>query len=237
MLALLLSLLYCADTTSKADAGVSELQGFWRLVSVEAEAGPVLLPEQRPLLTIRGDRLLIGGEEFARVSADAATEPHVFDVQLRGSDKVYEGIYSLDKDSLKICLNGRTDGVKERPNSFALDGQPVRRLVTLERAKTGEDDTGGGFVGIALRKDDDRNEIVIFNVLEGSPAKMAGVLKDDVLVTVAGTVASDLRTAVDTVRRAKPNSELALHIRRDGIARDIKVKVGVLPFAVLVGLD
>jgi uncharacterized protein (TIGR03067 family) len=233
MLAMVASVLLAFDTS----VGVPELQGVWRLTSVEAEAGPVLLPEQRPLLTIKGNQLLFGGEEFARVSADAATEPHVFDVTFRESDKVYEGIYTLDKDGLKICLNGRTDGVKERPNSFALEGHPVRRMLSLERAKPGEEDTGGGFVGIALRKDDDRNEIVIFNVIEGSPAKKAGVLKEDVLLSVGGAAVTELTAAVAECRRAKPRSELSLRLRRNGEERELKVKVGVLPFAILTGLD
>lgn len=227
-----------ADPSAEPGTAAAEVQGTWRLVSVEAEAGSVELPEARPLLTIEGDRVLFGGEEFARVSADSTTQPKVFDLRFPDPQRTYEGIYTASKDSLKVCLNGRAEGVKERPNSFALVEQPVRRLLTFERVTVGQDVVAGnGFVGMALRRDEDRNEILIQNVLEGSPAKKAGLRPDDVLVNVAGDAVTDLRSAVEAVRRAKPRSELPLRIRRGQEEMEFKVTVGVVPFPVLAGLE
>jgi len=194
--ALQIVLLLVVNVSVKPDSGVPELQGLWRLASVEAEVGEVMLPEVRPRLMVRGERLQFGGEEFARLAADAETERHVFDLRFRDPERVYEGIYKFDKDTLTVCLNGRIEGVKERPNSFELKDHPVRRILKFERAAADEEPAGSGFVGMALRNDTDRNEVVVADVLDDSPAKNAGVQMEDVLITIGGTAPSDLRTAV-----------------------------------------
>jgi hypothetical protein len=57
----------------------ADLQGGWRLVSVEAadEAADVPLPEPKPALVIKGDRVLYGGHEIARLTADPAANPRL----------------------------------------------------------------------------------------------------------------------------------------------------------------
>ena len=76
---LFVALLLLAD-----DAKVpTELQGAWKLVSIETEAGPVNLPDPRPGFLVKGDRLNYGGKESARLVADAATNPKLFDLQFR----------------------------------------------------------------------------------------------------------------------------------------------------------
>src|SRR4051812_48422925 len=118
----------------------ADLQGGWRLVAVEAEAeaGSVPLPDPRPALVIKGDKLLHGGTEIARLTADPVADPKVLDLRFATPDRTYEGIYALDKDTLRVCLNGRSDGVKERPGSFSLDGHPAWRVLKLERVKPEE---------------------------------------------------------------------------------------------------
>ena len=229
--------LLAADRPSDIRKGPAELQGTWRLVSVEAEAGAFSLPDPRPGLVIKGDRVRYGGEEIARVSADPATNPKVFDLRFAKPERVYEGVYTVKKDSLKICLNGRSEGVKERPDSFSIKDHPSWRLLSFERVKTGSAGPGTGFVGLALRIDKERKEVIVEQVLDGGPAKKAGLRKDDVLLDVGGARVTDLLSAVQAVRRGKPRSELALQIRRGDRKREIKVKVGLLPFTALVGLD
>jgi uncharacterized protein (TIGR03067 family) len=214
-----------------------ELQGAWTLVSVEAEAGAIGLPDPRPGVLIKGDSVIYGGEVIARMSTDATTDPKVLDLRFPKPDRVYEGVYAVAKDSLKICLNGRSEGVKERPGSFAVKGHPAWRLLSFERVKGGDAGPGNGFVGLALRLNKSSNEIVVNETLADSPAKKAGLLKDDIVVEVGGVRVTDLRSAIDAVRRAKPRDELAFRIRRNGKEREVKVKVGLLPFSVLAGLE
>ena len=113
----------------------------------------------------------------------------------------------------------------------------MHRDVAICCAREDEPDAGSGFVGMALRRDDDSQTVVIGMVLKDSPAQKAGLQKDDALVTIAGTSVGDLRSAVDLVRQAKPRTGLPIVVRRDGVERTISVKVGVLPLTVLAGLD
>jgi uncharacterized protein (TIGR03067 family) len=229
---------FALEPMPKSDTHATELQGAWRLTAVEAAAGKVELPEARPLLTVSGDRLFFGGEEFARLTADRSTEPKVFDLRFTEPERIYEGIYELrGKDIFQVCLNGRTEGVKERPNSFSLDEQPVRRLLTFERAKPEEATAGNGFVGMALRFDETLSAVVIQSTLERSPARKAGLREDDVLLSVGGDAVTDLRSAINAVRRIKPRTELPIRVRRDGKDREVKVTIAVVPFEMLTGLD
>jgi uncharacterized protein (TIGR03067 family) len=216
--------------------GPADLQGAWRLVSVDAEAGPVNLPEPRPALVIRGDKVLYGGEEIARLTADAAATPKIVDLRF-AADKVYEGVYTIEKEALKVALNGRSEGVKERPDGFAVTGHPARRVLAFERVKPEDAGPGNGFVGISLRQVAEPKEIVVDFAVTGSPAAKAGLKKGDVVLEIGGAGVTDLQGAVDAVRKAKPGSELVVKVRRDGKDREIKVKVGLLPFAVLAGLE
>ena len=54
-------------------------------------------------------------------------------------------------DTLKVCLNGQSAGVKERPTGFALDGHPAWRRLTFERIKPADATPGPAFVGLVLR--------------------------------------------------------------------------------------
>ena len=216
-----------------------EFQSGWRLVSVEAadDTADIPLPEPKPALVIKGDRVLYGGQEIARLTADPAANPKIIDLKFATPDRTYEGVYAIEKDMLKICLNGQPEGVKERPTGFDLTGHPAWRRLTFERIKPEDAGPGTGFVGVALQFVEATKEVVVQATLDGSPAKAAGLQKDDVLLSVGGTGFDTLRGAVDLVRAGKPGGELVLRVRRAGKEMDVKVKVGLIPFAALVGLE
>jgi uncharacterized protein (TIGR03067 family) len=215
----------------------AHLQGGWKLVAVETDAGPTDLPEAKPALVIKGDKVLHGGQEIARLSADTAADPKVIDLKFGKPERTYEGIYSLDKDTLKLCLNGKSEGVKERPSGFTVDGHPGWRQLTFERVKTEEAGPGPGFVGLILMFDEPNKQVVVQATLDGSPAKGAGFQKGDVVLNIGGAAVETLRGAVDSVRAAKPGAELVLKVRRAGKDVDVKVKVAFIPFAALAGLE
>ena len=233
-----LTFLLLAVPLSAADPP-ADLQGGWRLTSVETanEAAHLRLPDPRPALVIQGDKVLYGGQEIAQLTADPAANPRVIDLKFAKLDRSYEGIYSIEKDTLKVCLNGQPDGVKERPTGFDLAGHPAWRRLTFEKIKPEDAGLGTGFVGISLKLEDDSKEIVIQAIIDDSPAKAAGVLKDDVLLSIGGTKVDALQGTVDLIRAAKPGGELVLKVRRAGKETDLKVKVGLIPFTILVGLE
>ena len=134
-------------------------------------------------------------------------------------------------------LNGKPEGVKERPGGFDLEGHPAWRLLTFERIKPDEVGPGPAFIGLQLRLDTDTKEVVVQAPLDKTPAKAAGLLKDDVLLGVGGTNVEDLLGAINFVRKAKPGDELTLRIRRAGKEIDVKLKPIVVPLAGLFGLE
>src|SRR5262245_4102763 len=125
--------LFAGDPPEDAKKGPAELQGVWRLVSVEAGDEQIGLPEPGPVLIFENERVLYGGEAIARISADAAASPKAIDLRFIKPERDYEGVYAVETDTLKLCLNGQTEGVKERPDSFAVKDHPTWRLLSFKR--------------------------------------------------------------------------------------------------------
>src|SRR4051794_14850471 len=73
--------------------GPAELQGCWKLVSVEVGGNAVdPLGGGEPRLVVRGEKVLYGGAEVARLAADPSTSPRVVDLTFRDPEGVYEGV-------------------------------------------------------------------------------------------------------------------------------------------------
>ena len=213
---------------------LAPLQGTWTLVSLETDGKAQELPEKPPRWVIKGKDVRYGGRPLAVLAVDPATTPGNLDLTFLGPKRVYEAVYAVDGDTLKVCVNRLTEGVKERPVGFETKGKPNWRLLVFKRDKAdGGDGAQGlpGFVGIALMRGE--KGLVIAQVLDGSPAKEAGLKKDDVLLKVGANDATDLRTAVGACRQAEPGSQLTLRVRRGAKERDVTIKVGVFPFQLL----
>jgi uncharacterized protein (TIGR03067 family) len=216
-----------------------ELQGTWKLVSVETEGtANAPLGGGSPRWVVKGDKILYGGEEVIKLTADASTTPRVIDLKFRDPDRVYEGIYTVEKDKLKVCLNKKTEGAKDRPGMFSTKDQSDWVLLTFDREKAAPANATEGltaFAGVRLRKGDN-DETVIDAPIKDSPADKAGLKRDDIVLKVGATAASDLDATVKAVRAAKPGDKLDFRITRDGKEMTVTVKVGVLPFSLVAGL-
>jgi uncharacterized protein (TIGR03067 family) len=229
--------LLCAAAVSFADDAASkkaleELQGTWKLTEFGVGDDLGVLPQQ-PRWVVKGNKVFYAGEELATLTLDPAGTPKVIDLALAKSKKTLEGIYVVEKDTWKICVNAEADGVKERPQEFATKDKPAFRLLVFERdkAKDGDELAGvGGFVGIQLRFDQGKSELIIVDTIPDSPARKAGLKKDDVIVKIGGGEPSSLVNAVNTIRQVKPGTEVTLSIRRDGKDLNVKVKAAVIPF-------
>ena len=93
---------------------------------------PSDLPEAHFWWVVKGVKVFYGGEELAKYSADAATTPKCIDLAFHKPDRVYEGIYVVEGETLKFCFNRLTAGVKERPSDFSTEGKPNRRLLIFK---------------------------------------------------------------------------------------------------------
>ncbi len=216
-----------------------EIQGVWKLTSLEINGESVDLRKSLPRLVIKDNKIQYGGEEFATVTADATTTPKILDLSFPKPEKrAYEAIYSIEKNTLKICINGSSGGVKERPGDFTTKDKPQLRLLTFQRDESKDPDLMEGvsaFVGLALKVDD--GKVIVVDVIADSPAKKSGLKKDDVVLKIGNAEPADLISAIDIVRQAKPGRDLVFHIKRTDKEMDITVKPAVVPFALLINLE
>jgi uncharacterized protein (TIGR03067 family) len=121
----------------KTDA--EKLQGTWKLVTIEnnGKTGPA--PANTQIL-FQGKKFIIKNGDKVRVEStftlDPAKKPKTIDFQISkgpGRDKTLYGIYDLDGDKLKLCLNeGQRGG---RPTEFATPPNTRVSLVVMERVK------------------------------------------------------------------------------------------------------
>ena len=229
------SLAHADPAEDKIKKESADLQGVWKLIGFEVDGKEAFLQEHRQIRwVIKDDKVLYGGEELGKLTLDPSADPKCVDLGLVKSKRVHEGIYTLDKDRLKICFAMETDGVKERPSKFDNEGLEKYRTLLFDRDKPGNELEGAaGFVGVQLRADDKTKEIEIVDTIKDSPAEKAGCKKGDVLLKVGNDPAEELQKTVNLVRQLKPGSDAVLRVRRAGKEQDITVKVGVAPFLFL----
>jgi len=237
MLTAIVCALSVAAATAEAPAPKepADLQGVWRLESVEVKG------EQRPplgggepRLVFDGSKVLYDGEEIASVTADPRSTPKIIDLTFSDPKRTMEGIYTVEKDTLRVCINIHTDGVKERPQDFSTaDKENPRVLVFQREMAEAADKTAGltGFLGLMLGFDPDKGEVTIKGLVPKSAAEKAGFKEGDVVLQVGDVKPTTLVEAIDAVRGRKPGSEIVLRVRRDGKEQEVKAKVGVMPFA------
>jgi len=218
-----------------ADDRAGELDGAWKLISVETD-GEVRQLDDDVRWVIKDDKVLYGGEPLAAIATYDTSTPKGVDLTFRQPKRECEGVYAIEKDVLKVCINTRTTGPKERPANFITENKPELRVFTFQRLSPDSvGESGKGFVGMALGKEN--GVLVIPRVIENSPAEKAGIRAGDVLLSVGNQAVDDIETSVDLVRRQAPGSELRIQLRRDGSVKEITVKIGVFPFSLLVPLD
>jgi uncharacterized protein (TIGR03067 family) len=215
-----------------AEKAAAELEGGWRIVSIELE-GEARPLEEEVRLVIQGEKVLYGDQTLAVATLYPDSTPKGIDLAFEEPKTQYEGIYAVEEDRLRICLNTRTMGVKERPSEFSTKEKPNLRIFTLQRLGTGEGlGRLRGFVGVALALENGQ-DVTVTMVLDKSPAEKAGLKQGDVILRVGNEKATDLQTTVDVCRAQTPGSELKIQVRRDGNEREIAVKVGAFPFSLL----
>jgi uncharacterized protein (TIGR03067 family) len=217
-----------------------ELQGCWKLSWIEVNDKTIdPIGGGEPRWVIKDNKISYGGEEIIRFTADPSTTPRVIDLKFRDPERTYEGIYVVEKNKLKVCLNKKTEGPKDRPAKFSTENQEDWVLLVFDREKAAPAKATEGltaYAGVQLRKDDDQKAVVVAAPIKGSPAEKAGLKKDDVVLKVGATEATDLDTVIKAVRAAKPGDKLDFRITRDGKEMTVTVAVGVFPFHWAAGL-
>jgi uncharacterized protein (TIGR03067 family) len=213
---------------------LAELQGSWEIAYIEVNGQEKELGGKQFQWTIKGKSLSFCGEEFATLSVDGTGKPKSIDVFFEGSKEPKEGVYAIDGDKLKLCLNWKEEGKNERPQEFTTKENASFRVIEFQRVKDAKQAASSlGFVGLQLKRLE-KGGIMVVSTLENSPAKKAGLLPEDLLLEINGKPSSDLFETVNQVREGKPGSELKLVVDRKGEKKQLKVKVGVFPVKFLL---
>jgi uncharacterized protein (TIGR03067 family) len=214
------------------------LQGAWRLVGIEASGRLNEMKDRQPRCVIKGDLFKYGPEDVAKISVDSKADPKGIDMKFVGFNSTHEGIYRLEKDELKICINANAEGVKERPRAFDTKDQESWRLLVFRREKESEAATDGlsGYVGMMLAFNDETKSVVINGLIDGSPAKKSDLKTNDVLLEVGRVAVTDLMSVLEAVRSVKPGDKLVLKVRRGDKEMETTIKVATLPLQLILGL-
>jgi uncharacterized protein (TIGR03067 family) len=135
------------NDNSQSDAGPKKitdkdrLQGRWQLLSIAIE-DKIIKREGVPRewkgtfekdLFVDGDRFGQVGYSNAKIKLDESRDPKQITVQNDDGKVNFRGIYSLDGDRLKVCMNGDGSDVR-RPEEFATKKGTPLLLIVLKRA-------------------------------------------------------------------------------------------------------
>lgn len=235
----LLCLIACSVTVAfdfPSSQEAKTIEGRWRLEAVEENGKPVDLGEHRPRWVIKGNTVRYAGDLLAELKLDPGSSPKCIDLNWAKPKRSYEGIYSLEGETLKLCINRETEGTKDRPQDFATEGRSNLRVLTFKRDTDESNDPMlgvGGFVGLMISQSEDKKHVIVVAALADSPAEKAGLLKDDAVLSLNGNPVSELQEMVSVIRKQKPGQEIAFKINRGGQEKEIKLIVGKLPFLYL----
>lgn len=159
-MALALGLGLCANgegPTEKAQKEMEKLQGTWKLLKVvnNGQAVPETELEQYRQVEIVGDKILtiavnrvvfdnkasIRREQYVlRFTIDPSQRPAAIEVRPEDQKTTVPGIYELEKDTLKICINFQEKA--QRPKEFASKLESNNILWILERIVKGSEKKG-----------------------------------------------------------------------------------------------
>jgi len=121
----------------KGKTDIEKLQGVWNIVALEMDGHAAGDPGDARIV-VKGERftsLSMGAIYEGTVHVDASQSPKAFDLRFtKGPEKgsVNYGIYELEGDTWKICLNMQG---KSRPKKFATTAGSGLALETLRRGK------------------------------------------------------------------------------------------------------
>jgi S1-C subfamily serine protease len=111
---------------------------------------------------------------------------------------------------------------------------PVKDVCALLTAQQGENTVvvHRGFLGLQLdSKPEGGRERVIVHLMDDSPARAAGVIEGDELVTVAGEKITSPAEAAALVARHAPGEKVAVAVLRDGQPKAMEIVLGRPPAA------
>jgi len=128
--------------TAAAKAELKRLAGGWEVFKSVGTGKEEEAPNSGVLFTFKGSDITMsfgGKKEQLRIGAiDPTTDPKCIDLIETRRDKterVLEGVYRIDGDTLKLSFHVPEGGAKNRPTGFAKPTDPRTLVWTFNRVK------------------------------------------------------------------------------------------------------
>jgi uncharacterized protein (TIGR03067 family) len=129
-----------ADNKDAVKGDKEKLQGKWQIMSIASEEKVVKREDKVGAwkdtfdkdLFVEWDRLGQVRHNNAKIRLDDSRDPKQITNEDESGKLTYRGIYALDGDTLKICMNGDGSDVR-RPEEFVTKKGTPLILVTLKQ--------------------------------------------------------------------------------------------------------
>jgi S1-C subfamily serine protease len=144
------------------------------------------------------------------------------------------GIYTEDQPVVfefrekEIVGSGYVFSRAEAPSSGMALAVPVDivRKVSAEIKEKGK--VSHGWMGVSI-SENDRGQVEINDVESDSPAELAGLREEDILLKIDGRPITSASMFASEIRTSKPGQEIKLEVERAGKTSEVKVKLGEYP--------
>jgi carboxyl-terminal processing protease len=149
--------------------------------------------------------LLPDGIRSAFVEDDRALQVEII-------DEIEDNYYKpVDKDRLKTSsLKGIVRSLNDRFSHY----------FTPEETDEFEESVSGKFEGVGMTVEQDRRGLRVLSVFDGSPARRAGIRKDDLIVQVNGRSIAGVATDIATAKiKGEPGTKVRLTVVSPGSER------------------
>ena len=138
-LVLLFALPLFGDDPKDKDPDQTAMQGKWKLqwLEIDGSRRDPTDEEKEKRLVVEGDKMAFGDTKFSFV-CNSKTDPKLFDVKLMESpekERLFEGLYKLEKDALTLCVFLDDEGGRRRPTEFGTKEGSNLVLVAFARAE------------------------------------------------------------------------------------------------------
>jgi carboxyl-terminal processing protease len=155
-----------------------------------------------------------GGMVFQRVVVADAQGPN--SAATAKFDQAWDLVMTryVDRDAINedVMLEAALDGMLE-----TLHDEGHTRYLTADEAQASNEQLSGEYVGVGISVEDTEQGIVVVAPIDGSPAKEAGILAGDLLVSVDGQDVSGraVNEVIGTIR-GEEGSQVTLGFLREG---------------------
>ncbi|HWB12393.1 MAG TPA: trypsin-like peptidase domain-containing protein [Pirellulales bacterium] len=197
-----------------------------------------------PHLTLADADAEIGDHVFAAFATDrhdrAAAQGMVAARQKSGALELDLAAGTMSAGGPLVNEQGGLVGVllgRSAPEGRAQTGSsavPLKDIRALLAVQQGENTVVAhrGFLGVSLdSKPEGGRERVILHLLTDSPARDAGLLDGDELISVAGEKITSMEQAAGVVGRHSPGEKILVVVSRDGQEKSLEITVGRSPAA------